>query len=51
MVDGRMLASMLVGSVPAVLAGSAVSLRIGARWLRLALAAVLALVAVKALVA
>jgi uncharacterized membrane protein YfcA len=51
MVDGWMLASMLVGSVPAVLAGSAVALRIGARWLRLALAAVLALVAVKALVA
>lgn len=50
MVDGWMLASMLVGSVPAVLAGSAVALRIGARWLRIALAAVLALVSVKALV-
>jgi uncharacterized membrane protein YfcA len=50
MVDGWMLLSMLLGSVPAVLAGSAVALRIGARWLRVVLAAVLALVAAKALV-
>jgi len=47
MVDGWMLASMLAGSVPAVLAGSALALRLRARWLRVALAAVLVLVAVK----
>lgn len=47
LVDGRMLLSMLVGSVPAVLAGSALALRLHARWLRVALAAVLALVALK----
>lgn len=50
LVDGSMLASMLLGSIPAVLAGSALALRLHARWLRLALAAVLALVAAKSLV-
>jgi uncharacterized membrane protein YfcA len=50
LVDLPMLASMLLGSIPAVLAGSALALRLHARWLRLALAAVLALVAVKSLI-
>ena len=49
MVDGGMLLSMLVGSVPAVLAGSALALRARPAWLRLALACVMALVALKTL--
>jgi len=49
LVDGRMLASMLVGSVPAVLAGSALAGLLSAGWLRGVLAAVLALAALKAL--
>lgn len=49
LVDGGMLASMLAGSVPAVLVGSALARRLAAPWLRGALAMVLALVALKTL--
>jgi uncharacterized membrane protein YfcA len=42
LVDGFMLASMLVGSIPAVLAGSLLARRISPVWLRAALALVLA---------
>ena len=50
LVDGSMLASLLLGSIPAVLVGSAIALRVHARWLRVALALVLAAVAVKTMV-
>ena len=49
LVDGGMLLSMLAGSVPAVLVGSAIALRAKPAWLRTALALVLVLVAVKTL--
>ena len=49
LVDGSMLLSMLVGSIPAVLAGSALALVARPAWLRVALAVVLGLVAVKTL--
>lgn len=49
LVDGRMLLSMLVGSVPAVLLGSVLAARLSATWLRGALALVLALAALKTL--
>jgi len=49
LVDGRMLASMLAGSIPAVLAGSLLSRRISPGRLRLALAVVLAGSALKTL--
>lgn len=49
LVDGRMLASLLAGSVPAVLAGSALARRFSPGKLRLAVAVVLVLVAVKTL--
>lgn len=49
LVDGGMLFAMLCGSVPAVLAGSALAKRLSASWLRVALAAVLAVVALKTL--
>lgn len=49
LVDGWMLASMLLGSVPGVLLGSTLALRLGGRWLRIALASVLVLVAIKSL--
>ncbi len=49
LVDGGMLLSMLVGSLPAVLLGSAVALRARPAWLRTALALVLALVAFRTL--
>lgn len=49
LVHGSMLLGMLVGSVPAVLLGSALAGRLGASWLRGAIALVLALVACKTL--
>lgn len=49
LVDGRMLLSMLVGSVPAVLLGSLLAARLSAPWLRGALALVLVLAALKTL--
>ncbi|MFM1831553.1 MAG: hypothetical protein RLZZ558_1893 [Planctomycetota bacterium] len=49
LVDGFMLASMLVGSIPAVLAGSLLARRISPVWLRAALALVLAGSALKTL--
>jgi uncharacterized membrane protein YfcA len=49
LVDGRMLLSMLAGSVPAVLLGSVLAARLSATWLRGALAVVLALAALKTL--
>jgi uncharacterized membrane protein YfcA len=49
LVDGHMLVSMLAGSVPAVLLGSALSLRLSAGWLRGALAIVLVLAGAKTL--
>lgn len=49
LVDGRMLLSMLAGSVPAVLLGSLLAMRLAAWWLRGALALVLALAAIKTL--
>lgn len=49
LVDGRMLLSMLAGSVPAVLLGSVLAARLSATWLRGALALVLALAALKTL--
>lgn len=50
LVDAGMLLGMLAGSVPAVLAGSALAKRLAAPWLRGALALVLALVAAKTLI-
>jgi uncharacterized membrane protein YfcA len=50
LVDGRMLVSMLAGSVPAVLLGSLLAGRLSARWLRGALALVLGLAALKTLI-
>ena len=47
MVDWQMLMSLLLGSVPAVIAGSLASKRFSARWLRLALAFVLLAAGVK----
>src|SRR5690606_3164188 len=41
MVDWRMLASLLVGSIPAVIAGSLTARRFSAHWLRVALSLVL----------
>jgi len=41
MVDWRMLLSILAGSVPAVIVGSALSSRLTGRWIRVALAIVL----------
>jgi len=49
MVDGTMLVSMLAGSVPAVLLGSVLARRTSPRGLRLAVAAVLVLAAMKTL--
>jgi uncharacterized membrane protein YfcA len=49
LVDGGMLASMLIGSVPAVLLGSLLSTRLPAAWLRGVLALVLALAGAKTL--
>lgn len=49
MVDGRMLLSLLAGSVPAVLVGSLLAKRFSPRWLQVALALVLLAVAAKTL--
>ncbi len=47
MVDGAMLFSLLLGSVPAVVAGSLLAGKVPPHWLRAALAVVLASVAIK----
>lgn len=49
MVDWQMLISLLAGSVPAVIAGSLAARRFAARWLQVALGAVLMAVGIKAL--
>lgn len=49
MVDLQMLVSLLAGSVPAVIAGSLLAKRFAARWLQIALAAVLLTVGLKTL--
>lgn len=49
LVDGTMLASLLAGSVPAVVAGSALAQRFKPAWLRIALALVLLASAAKTL--
>jgi len=49
MVDWQMLASLLLGSIPAVIAGSLLSRRINGRWLQVALALVLILAGIKTL--
>jgi uncharacterized membrane protein YfcA len=49
MVNGAMLGSLLVGSIPAVIAGSLLAQRFSPGWLRLALALVLIATAVKTL--
>lgn len=51
MVDWRMLASLVVGSIPAVVIGSLLARKFSARWLRVALSAVLMAAAVKTLTA
>jgi len=48
-VDGWMLLSMLLGSIPAVLVGGLLSQRLKSRWLQIALAIVLLTVGVKTL--
>ena len=50
MVDGRMLISLLCGSIPATIVGSLLARRFSSRWLQVALAVVLLAVAVKTLV-
>ena len=50
MVDGWMLASLLMGSIPAVVLGSMLSGKISGRWLQIALALVLLAAGVKVLV-
>lgn len=49
LVDGKMLSSLLIGSIPAVAAGSLLARRFSARWVQVALAAVLLMVGVKTL--
>lgn len=49
MVDWRMLASLLVGSIPAIVVGSLVARRVSGRWLQIALALVLVAAGVKTL--
>jgi uncharacterized membrane protein YfcA len=49
MVNGAMLGSLLVGSIPAVIAGSLLAQRFSPGWLRVALAVVLIATAVKTL--
>lgn len=49
MVDWRMLISLLLGSIPAVLAGSLLAGKITGRWLQFALAIVLAAAGIKVL--
>lgn len=50
-VDGAMLGSMLLGSVPAVLAGSLIARATSPRWLQVALALVLLVAAAKSIAA
>jgi uncharacterized membrane protein YfcA len=50
MVDWWMLASLLVGSVPAVLLGSMLAGKISGRWIQIALALVLMVVGAKVLI-
>lgn len=50
MVDWRMLISLLVGSIPAVIAGSLLARKSTARWIQIALAIVLLVAGVKTLV-
>jgi uncharacterized membrane protein YfcA len=49
MVDGRMLISLLCGSIPATIVGSLLARRFSSRWLQVALALVLLAVAAKTL--
>jgi uncharacterized membrane protein YfcA len=49
LVDGSMLASLLLGSIPAVLLGSLLAGKINGRWLQIALALVLTVAGVKVL--
>ena len=49
MVDWKMLASLLVGSIPAIVVGSLVARRVSGRWLQIALALVLVAAGVKTL--
>ena len=49
MVDWTMLASLLVGSIPAIVVGSLVARRVSGRWLQIALALVLVAAGVKTL--
>ena len=49
MVDWKMLASLLVGSIPAIVVGSLVARRVSGRWLQVALALVLVAAGVKTL--
>lgn len=50
MVDGRMLISLLAGSIPTVIVGSLLSKRLNGRWIQLSLAAILLVAGVKALI-
>lgn len=50
LVDGYLLLSLLLGSIPAVVVGSLLANRIGGRWLQVALALVLLAVGAKTLV-
>jgi len=50
MVDWFMLASLLSGSIPAIIAGSLLARRISGRWIQLALALVLISTGVKTLI-
>ncbi|WP_292976130.1 sulfite exporter TauE/SafE family protein [Nitrosomonas sp.] len=49
MVDGAMLVSLLIGSIPAVIAGSKLASKIAGQWIRFALAVVLAAAGLKVL--
>ena len=49
MVDGLMLTSLLVGSLPAVVLGSVLSKKLSGRWIQRALALVLLLAGAKVL--
>jgi len=49
MVDGRMLISLLCGSIPATIVGSLLARRFSSRWLQAALAIVLLAVGIKTL--
>ena len=49
MVDWKMLASLLVGSIPAIVVGSLVARKVSGRWLQVALALVLVAAGVKTL--